>query len=361
MTYDEFEEIVSEKKNGYLNNEIFHEPVTTNAPGHTVKDIGSLSDDQVEVVLHKRYSYPVMHDHAYIELVYVMSGTCTHFVEQLSFQMKQGDVCILAPNAMHAIAAEADDAVLVNIMMSKKMFDASFLRIVKGGSVISDFLEHILYNQQVSPYLLFPTGNDTVINNLIWNMYEERERKDYLYNESVLLSIKQMFIHLIRNYEMSAIVSNPIDHSHENHVVALMAYINVNYNHVTLKQTAQFFGYNENYLGKMIQRYTGKKFCTLVSDIQMKNAKRLLEETNMSITEVGHEIGCYDTSHFNRKFKAAYGMTPNEFRKQLKECNCSGQDEAFTAESVRKRSDCKNRAILHAKHCPIHRNYEGTE
>ena len=41
--------------------------------------------------------------------------------------------------------------------------------------------------------------------------------------------------------------------------------------------------------------------------------------------------------------------------------NCSGQDEAFTAESVRKRSGCKNRAILNAKHCPIHRNYEGTE
>lgn len=317
MTYDEFEEIVSKKKNEYLNNEIFHEPVTTNTPGHTVKDIVSLSDDQVEVVLHKRYSYPVMHNHAYIELVYVMSGTCTHFVEQMSFQMKQGDVCILAPNAMHAISAEADDAVLVNIMMSKTMFDSSFLRIVKGGSIISDFLEHILYNKQVSPYLLFPTGDDSVISNLILNMYEERERKDYLYNESVLLYTKQMFIHLIRNYEMSAIVSNPIDNSHENNVVALMAYINVNYNHVTLKQTAQFFGYNENYLGKIIQRYTGKKFCTLVSDIQMKNAKRLLEETNMSITEVGNEIGCYDTSHFNRKFKSAYGMTPNAFRKQL--------------------------------------------
>ena len=41
--------------------------------------------------------------------------------------------------------------------------------------------------------------------------------------------------------------------------------------------------------------------------------------------------------------------------------NCSGQDEAFTAESVRTCSGCKNRAILNATHCPIHRNYEGTE
>ena len=72
----------------------------------------------------------------------------------------------------------------------------------------------------------------------------------------------------------------------------------------------------------------------------------------------------------NGSLKIDYGMqtvyvkdveihvTPIEYKIL---CNCSGQDEAFTAESVRKCSGCKNRAILNAKHCPIHRNYEGTE
>ena len=55
------------------------------------------------------------------------------------------------------------------------------------------------------------------------------------------------------------------------------------------------------------------------------------------------------------------GKKQREEKHQKNKCNCSGQDEAFTAKSVITCSGCKNRAILHAKHCPIHRNYEGTE
>lgn len=62
-------------------------------------------------------------------------------------------------------------------------------------------------------------------------------------------------------------------------------------------------------------RYTGKTFSSLISEIQMENAKQLLEETSMSITEVSEEVGCYDSSHFTRKFKKAFGITPNAFRK----------------------------------------------
>lgn len=322
MTYSEFENLVGKIGMLYLKNEVFHEEVTTNSPGHTIRDI-YVDGEKIDVVLHKRFSYPVLHNHAYIELVYVASGECTHFVENLTFDMKAGDVCILAPDAMHAVSVEDENTIVINILMSKSMFDLSFLKIVKGGHVISRFLEDVLYNKQVSPYILFPTGDDTIIYDLIMNMYQERIKKDYLYNESVILYAKQLFIRLIRQFELMAIVSNPMDNSHENNVVALMGYININYSHVTLKQTAQFFGYNESYLGKMIQRYTGKKFCALVADIQMENAKTLLEETNLSITEVGNEIGCYDTSHFNRKFKAAYGITPFAFRKQRKESDSS--------------------------------------
>ncbi len=315
MSYNEYELISQEKRRYYIESEAYHEMVTMNTPGNTVKEI-SEEGNHVDVVLHRRYSYPVMHNHAYIELAYVYSGECTHFVEKQTFTMKEGDVCILAPNAMHAISAESDDTVIINIMMSKKMFDHSFLRLLKSGPVVSEFLEHILYNKQSSPYLIFPTGTDAVMHDLTYAIYRESWEKDYLYNESVTLYVKHAFIYLIRNYEMMAIVSNPLDNSQENNIVALMGYITVNYNHITLKQVAQFFGYNETYLGQIIRKYTNKSFCTLVTELQMENARRLLDESGMSITEVSYEVGCYDSSHFIRKFKKAYGVSPSVYRKQ---------------------------------------------
>lgn len=312
MSYAEFEALGAEKRQYYYEAETYHEAVTTNTPGNTIKEF-DCNGDRVEVVLHRRFSYPIMHNHAYIELVYVHCGSCTHFVENQILEMKAGDLCILAPEAMHAVAVENEATVVINIMMSRRLFDVSFLRILKGGHMTSDFLENILYRKRVSPYLIFPTGEDPWIHELVLKIY--REKKDYLYNESVTLYVKQIFIQLIRNYELMAIISDPLDNSQETNMMALMGYLSVNYNHVTIKEVAQFFGYNENYLGKILMRYTGKTFSSLISEIQMENAKQLLEETSMSITEVSEEVGCYDSSHFTRKFKKAFGITPNAFRK----------------------------------------------
>lgn len=313
MSYDEFIALSADKRKYYGNYEQYHEIISVNNPGNTVKEVNEYGEN-IDVVRHGRYGYPLMHNHAYIELVYVYSGECVHFVENMDFKMEEGDVCILAPDAMHAISAESDDAVIINVMMSKKMFDLSFLRILKSGQTVSEFLEHVLYNKKVSPYLMFPTGRDEWMHEMALKLYRERARKDYLFNESATLFVKLIFIHLIRNYEMMAIVSNPLDNTQESNIVALMAYINVNYSRVTLKETAQFFGYNETYLGQIIQKYTNKKFSTLVNELQMKNGKRLLTESNLSITEISCEIGCYDSSHFTRKFKKMYGMTPKEYR-----------------------------------------------
>ncbi|VUX08017.1 HTH-type transcriptional regulator ChbR [[Ruminococcus] torques] len=318
MTYAEYEQLSENRRKYYHRIEHYHETVTTNTPGNTIKEFDA-DGDQVEVVLHGRYGYPIMHNHAYIELVYVYSGACTHFIEDQKLLMKKGDLCILAPEAMHALAVEDEDTVVINIMMSRHLFDSSFLKILKGGRMTSDFLENILYRKKVSPYLIFPTGEDSWIQELALRIYKERKEKDYLYNESVTLYVKQIFIQLIRKYEMMAIISDPLDNSQESNIMALMGYLSVNYNHVTLKQAAQFFGYNENYLGKILMRYTGKTFSNLISELQMENAKKLLEETNMSITEISVEVGCYDSSHFTRKFKKAYGVTPNNYRKEMQE------------------------------------------
>lgn len=316
MSYVEFEELPEEKRRYYYEAETYHEAVTTNTPGNTIKEF-DYNGDQVEVVLHRRFSYPIMHNHAYIELVYVYSGGCTHFVENQTLHMKEGDLCILAPDAMHAVAVEDENTIVLNIMMSRQLFDLSFLKILKGGRMALEFLENILYRKRVSPYLIFPTGEDAWLHELALKIYKERKGKDYLYNESVTLYVKQIFIQLIRNYEMMAIISDPLDNSQESNIMALMGYLSVNYSHVTLKQAAQFFGYNENYLGKILMRYTGKTFSSLISEMQMENARKLLGETSMSITEISAEVGCYDSSHFTRKFKKAFGITPCAFRKNF--------------------------------------------
>lgn len=320
MTYKQFLQLDADKKNLYEKMEEHRGTIVNNIYENTIVGVGRQPDSEyVEIVQHGRYSYPILHNHEYIELVYVYSGQCLHFVENQSFEMKTGDLCILAPNAMHAISACEDDAVLVNIMMSQKLFDASFLKMMHRGPALFEFFESVLYERKVSPYIIYPTGNDEWMHDLVLHMVKERKEKDYLYNESVSLMVRQMFIHILRNYELMAIVSDPICHMQENRIVALMGYIAVNYRSITLAQTADFFGYNRAYMSQILSQYTGKTFTVLVNEEKMKNAAKLLKETRLNLTEISMEVGCYDASHFTHKFKKIYGMTPTEYRMQKSE------------------------------------------
>lgn len=71
------------------------------------------------------------------------------------------------------------------------------------------------------------------------------------------------------------------------------------------------------YLSRMLKCYTGKTFGKIITELQMKHAKELIEEGKMNLTEIGQEVGCFDASHFSRKFKREFGMSPDEYRRSL--------------------------------------------
>jgi YesN/AraC family two-component response regulator len=54
-----------------------------------------------------------------------------------------------------------------------------------------------------------------------------------------------------------------------------------------------------------------------VNNIRMTNAERLLKKSRASITEIAFSVGYKNSGHFNRVFKAAYKMSPREYRNKI--------------------------------------------
>jgi transcriptional regulator GlxA family with amidase domain len=48
--------------------------------------------------------------------------------------------------------------------------------------------------------------------------------------------------------------------------------------------------------------------------VRMREAKRLLESTALSMKEIANMIGIRDASHFSKSFKLVYGVTPTNYR-----------------------------------------------
>jgi len=72
-----------------------------------------------------------------------------------------------------------------------------------------------------------------------------------------------------------------------------------------------------NHLNKVVKNVTGKSPGKWIDEAIVLEAKVLLSQTIMSISEVAAQVGIEDQSYFARLFKRYEGTTPSSFRKRI--------------------------------------------
>ena len=83
---------------------------------------------------------------------------------------------------------------------------------------------------------------------------------------------------------------------------------------ITTDALAKLCGMNRTYLCKLFAEETGMTASQYVTNIKVEEAKRLMDITPKTITEIAAYLGYSSQSHFQRVFKKHTGMTPGEYR-----------------------------------------------
>jgi AraC family transcriptional regulator len=71
------------------------------------------------------------------------------------------------------------------------------------------------------------------------------------------------------------------------------------------------------HFARLFKKLTGSTPHNYLAGIRATRAQMLLTDTELSITEVGAQVGYLSASHFTKAFRLATGTTPREFRKGL--------------------------------------------
>lgn len=85
---------------------------------------------------------------------------------------------------------------------------------------------------------------------------------------------------------------------------------------LSLSDYASKLNLTVNHLNKTIKQITGKSSSKLIEEAIVTEAKIMLYQTNLSVTEIAHNLKIYDNSYFSRLFKKNEGITPTQFRKR---------------------------------------------
>ena len=87
---------------------------------------------------------------------------------------------------------------------------------------------------------------------------------------------------------------------------------------IKLSYIAECFHYNEQYLGRLFKKKTGKTYNEYLNSVRIDEAKHLLIKTKEPIIDIALKVGFNNVTYFNRIFKILTHFTPSEFREKKK-------------------------------------------
>lgn len=93
---------------------------------------------------------------------------------------------------------------------------------------------------------------------------------------------------------------------------------------LTVAGICEEFGLGRTKMYQYVGHSFGEGMAREIRRIRMREARRLLDETDIKISEVAARSGYPDYNYFTKIFKKEYGMTPRDYRKAALKANASG-------------------------------------
>lgn len=128
--------------------------------------------------------------------------------------------------------------------------------------------------------------------------------------------LKQWYLAKIR--EACINIQNSREEQSETLVERAKNYIDQQYQRdISLDDVSKMVNISPYYFSKLFKEETGENFIEYLTEIRIKNAKVLLQNTDKSIKEICVDSGYSDPNYFSRIFKKYMEVTPSEYREKL--------------------------------------------
>ena len=102
-------------------------------------------------------------------------------------------------------------------------------------------------------------------------------------------------------------------------MILAVDYIKENYQtDINMAVVSNYVSMNYTLFSTAFKNFTGTNFVSYVRELRIEEAKRLLSNTTLRINEIGTMVGYDNDKHFLKNFKAQVGVSPGEYRKNVR-------------------------------------------
>lgn len=251
-------------------------------------------------IYNKTESVTGLHQHDYYEFTLVLTGRYYQEINGKRVLLERGDFVFIPVGSNHQSFYEFGATRILNVGISKRFFEQHYLSLLPFCFVASQ-----VYRANST----FLTYIETVIASLNFrgNGLDE-------------------FIEVVTFY-----IINRLRHYREEQVYDdipqwLKATVEIMHDKTqfgehALENMVRLSAKSQEYLTRATRRYYSKTPMQIINEIRINFAKKQLEMTNYSVTDIAYEAGYSSPSLFIKTFKKMTSFTPNSYRKRLTEIN----------------------------------------
>lgn len=294
----------------YINTELYMEHTGNIVNSSKLLGIGKI----ITIRKHTRFAHFPKHTHDYIEVMYMVQGKTTHYVNDQKVVLEKGDLLFMSQNAIQEIMPAGRNDIGVNFIIMPEFFNTTLQMLTGEESPMTRFLIDCMNgNHHSARFLHFKTEGmlpiENLLENMIWTLINEPTGRRKINETTMGLIVMQLMNH------MELISSRSPE---QNLQVQILRYVEDNYRDGTLEELSRMLHYDFTALSREIKKIFGRNYTDLIQEKRLSQAHFLLETTSMSVADIGVTVGYENTSYFYRIFQKSTGMTPKEYRKQMK-------------------------------------------
>lgn len=252
------------------------------------------------------------HYHDCYELYYLYSGERYYFIKDKTYHVNEGSFVLIKPYEIHCTANFAQygyDRLLINF---KKDYLEKFLDAMESTNPFECF-EKNLHTIILTPHEQHFA--ELMLDNMLCE-YQSGNALDNVYLKTCLMQLL-LFISKNHRHPTNDIYSY-VDSTHKT-ISEITGYINNNYyEDITLALISELFYISPCYFSRTFKKVSGLSFTEYLNNVRIKEARKLLYKTDMSIAQVAEKTGFKSNTHFDRIFKSITGMSPLTYKKSIK-------------------------------------------
>jgi len=264
--------------------------------------------------------YVPWHWHQDIEIMWVIQGAVKLTTARGVYTVQQGESAFINSDMMHLQEPLSPRTIVLG-----QVFDISLISGSADSVFAKKYVEPVLNCKNIDALIFQPvqSAHRKLIES-VRQAYDFADLQQPGYEIYVRNHLSEAWLTIYQESQKYFQKRDGTNSVSEERLKAMMQYIHSHYHEkVTLADIAASVSVSDREVLRTFRRGLQKTPFQYLTEVRIRMARRLLQDTSRQVTDIAYECGFGSPSYFSKVFHDAMEMTPQEYRKAVGFAQCT--------------------------------------